>query len=60
MSGKFEKVKSYYERCLWDISRVRNAVVKGWITAEEFFIITGEIYTAQSLSQLKRLSHRQK
>lgn len=25
-------------------SRVRNAVVKGWITAEEFFMITGEIY----------------
>lgn len=44
MSNKFEKVKSYYERGLWDISRVRNAVVKGWITAEEFFMITGEIY----------------
>lgn len=23
---------------------VRNAVVKGWITAEEFEIITGELY----------------
>jgi hypothetical protein len=44
MSNKFEKVKSYYERGLWDISRVRNAVVKGWITAEEFFMITDEIY----------------
>lgn len=44
MSNKFEKVKSYYERGLWDISRVRNAVVKRWITAEEFFMITGEIY----------------
>ena len=44
MSNKFEKVKSYYERDLWDISRVRNAVVKGWITAEEYFIITGEVY----------------
>lgn len=44
MSNKFEKVRSYYERGLWDISRVRNAVVKGWITAEEYFIITGEVY----------------
>ena len=44
MNSKFEKVKSYYERGMWDISRVRNAVVKGWITAEEFFMITDEIY----------------
>lgn len=44
MSSKFEKVKSYYERELWGISRVRDAVVKGWITAEEYFIITGEPY----------------
>ena len=44
MSSKFEKVKSYYERGLWDIFRVRNAVVKGWITAEEYFIITDEPY----------------
>ena len=44
MNSKFEKVKSYYERGLWDIFRVRNAVVKGWITADEFFMITGEIY----------------
>lgn len=44
MSNKFEKVKSYYERGLWDISRVRNAVAKGWITAVEFEIITGELY----------------
>ena len=44
MSSKFKKVKSYYESGLWNISRVRNAVVKGWITAEEYFIITGEVY----------------
>ena len=44
MNSKFEKVKSYYERGLWDISRVRNAVVMSWITAEEFFMITDEIY----------------
>lgn len=44
MSSKFEKVKSYYERGLWDISRVRNAVVKGWITPEEYSMITGQVY----------------
>lgn len=44
MSSKFEKVKDYYDRRLWGISRVRNAVVKGWITAEEFETITGQPY----------------
>lgn len=44
MSSKFEKVKSYYERGLWDIFRVRNAVVKNWITPAEFEEITGAVY----------------
>jgi len=44
MSSKFEKVKRYYDEGLWNVARVRNAVVKGWITAEEFQIITGEPY----------------
>ncbi len=34
MSEKFELVKGYYARGLWDESRVRKAVGK-WITAEE-------------------------
>lgn len=42
--SKFEKVKNYYDRGLWNIERVRNAVVKGWITAEEFKEITGQNY----------------
>ena len=33
-SAKFELVKSYYERGMWDASRVRAAVGR-WITAEE-------------------------
>lgn len=33
-SPKFELVKSYYDRGLWNADRVRNAVGK-WITAEE-------------------------
>ncbi|MBQ7562773.1 MAG: XkdX family protein [Lachnospiraceae bacterium] len=43
-SKKYEKVKSYYDRGLWTIEMVRNAVAKGWITEEEFFEITGEDY----------------
>ena len=41
---KFEKVKKYYENGLWDIKRLRNAVVKGWITETEFFEITKICY----------------
>ena len=44
MKTKFEKVKDFYERGLWDISRVRNAVVKNWITPSEFEEITGTVY----------------
>lgn len=44
MSPKFEKVKSYYDSGLWSKTRVRNAVVKGWITPEEYLLITGEDY----------------
>lgn len=44
MSNKFQKVKSYYDRGFWTVSMVKNAVVKGWITAEEFEEITGTVY----------------
>ena len=44
MSKNFNKVKSYYDRGLWSIERVREAVVKGWITSEEYRLITGEDY----------------
>ena len=44
MSAKFEKVKGYYEKGLWNKVMVRNAVVKNWITAEEYELITGEAY----------------
>lgn len=44
-SKNFEKVKSFYENGFWSIARVRNAVVMGWITEEEFLEITKEIYT---------------
>lgn len=49
-SKNYEKVKYYYthfkangER-YWSIEKVRKAVIDGWITAEEYEIITGEKY----------------
>lgn len=44
MNPKFEKVKKYYDSGLWNKTMVRNAVVKRWITAEEYEEITGEAY----------------
>lgn len=43
-SKKFNTVKQFYDGGLWGESRVRAAVVKGWITAEEYKEITGEDY----------------
>lgn len=43
-SPKYDKVKNYYDKGLWTIDMVRNAVVKGWITADEFTEITGQPY----------------
>ena len=43
-SPHFEKVKNYYDLKVWNEARVRNAVVKGWITAAEYEEITGEVY----------------
>ncbi len=40
----FDKIKYYYDNGLWTIEKVRNAVVKGKITAAEYKLITGEDY----------------
>lgn len=45
--SKYHKVKDYYDRGLWSISRVANAVVKGWITVDEFYQITGENFSEE-------------
>lgn len=45
--SKFEMVKDFYDRALWSITRVRNAVVKEWITPEQFTEITGEPYEGE-------------
>lgn len=42
MSSKFNKVKSYYDNGLWTKKMVENAVVKGWITEDEYILIVGE------------------
>ena len=45
-SKNFEKVKKYYDNGLWSKAKVKNAVVKEWITAAEYEEITGEPYSA--------------
>lgn len=45
-SKKFEKVKNFYDWGCWSKAMVKNAVVKGWITSDEYEEITGEKYTA--------------
>ena len=44
MSKMYEKVKSYYNTGLWSEERVKNMVVKGVITEEEFYDIIGKEY----------------
>ena len=44
MSKMFEKIKAYYDAGLWSDERVRNMVVKGVITEEEYQMITGNIF----------------
>lgn len=44
-SPKYDLVKNYYDKGLWDINRVHKAVEKNWITKNEFTEITGEPYS---------------
>jgi len=39
--SKFEKVKNYYDKGLWTVSQVRDAVARGWITQNECDAILG-------------------
>ncbi len=43
-SNNYEKVKRYFDMKMWNEERVRNAVIKNWITAAEFEEITGKAY----------------
>ena len=44
MSKMYEKIKMYYDSGLWSEVRVRNMVVKGIITEEEYASIVGKEY----------------
>lgn len=44
MSKYYNLVKKNYDNGFWSIDKVRDAVAKGWITADEFQEITGEVY----------------
>jgi uncharacterized XkdX family phage protein len=46
MSKHFERVQKWYTLGKWPKEAVKNAVIKKWITAEEYKIITGEEYVA--------------
>jgi len=43
-SLRFELVKRYYDRGLWNIERVAQAVKHNWITTDEYLEITGQPY----------------
>lgn len=41
----FDKVKDYFDRGLWNITRVKNAVMKELITEDQYREITGDDYS---------------
>ena len=43
-SKNYDKVKLWYNMKMWNETRVRNAVEKGWITIDEFEEISGTTY----------------
>lgn len=40
-SKRYELVKGYFEKRLWTRKMLKNAVVKGWITQDEYDGIVG-------------------
>lgn len=48
VSKNYEKVKRYYDKNLWNIDKVHNAVGK-WITEDEYTDITGYVYPYKSI-----------
>ena len=44
MSKMYEKIKKYYDTGLWSEERVRNMVIKGVITEEEYKDIIDKEY----------------
>lgn len=52
-SPKYDLVKNYYESGLWNKKAVKNAVVQGWITAEEYEEIVGEVYVPDETPSIR-------
>lgn len=44
MSKMYNQIKEWYDQRRWSKKKVADAVVKGKITAEEYELITGEVY----------------
>lgn len=40
----FERIKKWFKQGLWAIDMVKNAVIKGVITKDQYYEITGEEY----------------
>lgn len=49
---KYQKVKVYYDKGLWDIGRVRDAVAHHWISESEYASIVGESYERRQEGQV--------
>lgn len=45
-SAKYVMVKEFFDAGVWSEERVKNAVVKGWITEAEYKTIMGKTYKA--------------
>ncbi|WP_055069436.1 XkdX family protein [Clostridium massiliamazoniense] len=41
----FETIKEFYQLGLWDAQQLRQLVQAGGLTAEQYYEITGEIYS---------------
>ena len=48
-SKKYVLVKKYYDKGLWTEVAVHNAVMKAWITAEEYEMIVGTPYEQEEV-----------
>ena len=48
-SKNYEKVKRFYDIGMWNDARVRNAVLKRWITESEFTEITTIPYSVDPM-----------
>ena len=47
-----EKIKKWYEQGLWTVAMVRNAVIKGKLTEDEYREIVGEELYMESYSMV--------